>query len=324
MSTVLPHRALGTSGIDVSVLSLGSWMTFEHMSRDDGVAVMRAAREAGIDFLDDARYDDRTGTAPIPTGYSEVRFGELFRASGWRREDAVVANKLWLEFWPDQAPAAELDASLERMGFDYLDLVYCAPPPDGFPLADLVDAVGALVVSGTARAWGVLNWSPSLLRDSCTLARERGVAGPCAAQLPYNLVSRFPVEDPATVAALEGCGAGVVASAVLAGGALSGKYGGGGSRASGRLAGVVDAPRLAPVLQAAEQLGALAHEMGVTPAALAVAFALSNPTVASVLFGATSVEQVDQNVRALDVLVGATDAQLDALRRVGAQTNVGG
>src|SRR4051812_46107857 len=111
MTTVLPHRALGASGIEGSVLSLGSWMTFAHMSREDGVAGMRSARDAGIDFLDDARYDDRTGTAPIPTGYSEVRFGDLFRESGWPREDAVVANKLWLEFWPDESPAAELDAS---------------------------------------------------------------------------------------------------------------------------------------------------------------------------------------------------------------------
>ena len=314
--TTLPHRALGASGIDVSVVSLGSWMTFEHMSRDDGVAVMRAAREAGIDFLDDARYDDRTGTAPIPTGYSEVLFGELFRAAGWRREDAVVANKLWLEFWPDQTPAAELDASLERMSFDYLDLAYCAPPPDGFPLADLVDAVGALVSSGKARTWGVLNWSPSLLRDACALTRELGVAAPCAAQLPYNLVSRFPVEDAATSAALERCGASVVASAALAGGALSGKYRSDGVQ--GRLVEAVDSPRFAPALQAAQQLGALADEMGTTPAALAVAFALSNPTVASVLFGATSVEQVHENVGAVEVLVGATETQLEALRSIGA------
>jgi aryl-alcohol dehydrogenase-like predicted oxidoreductase len=94
------------------------------MPREQGVAVMRAAREAGIDFLDDARYDDDTGTAPIPTGYSEVVFGELFRASGWGREEVVVANKLWWEFWPEQERAGELDASLQRMGLEHLDLAY--------------------------------------------------------------------------------------------------------------------------------------------------------------------------------------------------------
>jgi aryl-alcohol dehydrogenase-like predicted oxidoreductase len=90
----MEHRPLGSSGLEVSALSLGSWRTFERIPRADGLAVMTAAREAGITFLDDARYDDETGKAPIPTGYSEVVFGELFRAAGWRRDEVVVANKL--------------------------------------------------------------------------------------------------------------------------------------------------------------------------------------------------------------------------------------
>ena len=318
MAVALPHRALGASGINVSVLALGSWMTFEGMSAEAGVAVMRAAHESGIDFLDDARYDDRTGTAPIPTGYSEVVFGDLFRASGWRREDAVVANKLWLEFWPDQSPAAELDASLTRMGFDYVDLIYSAPPPDGLALADLVAAVGALVTSGKARAWGVLNWPPEQLRDAARLAREQDVALPSAAQLAHNLVQRSPVEDAEMIAALEEASTSVVASAVLAGGVLSGKYRvGEGGLTTGRLARGVDAPQLAPALQAADELAALATELGTTPAELAIVFALSEPHVASVLFGATSPEQVEQNVRAADTLASITDEQLVALRRIG-------
>jgi len=96
-------RALGGSGIEVSRLALGSWRTFERMSQREGLSVMLAARDAGITFLDDARYDDETGTAPIPTGYSEVLFGELFRQAGWRRDETVVANKLWWEFWPRQS-----------------------------------------------------------------------------------------------------------------------------------------------------------------------------------------------------------------------------
>ena len=79
----LPHRSLGSSNLSVSLFSLGSWRTFERISREQGVAVMRAAREAGITFLDDARYNDETGEAPIATGYSEIVFGELFRAAGW-------------------------------------------------------------------------------------------------------------------------------------------------------------------------------------------------------------------------------------------------
>src|SRR6478672_7639402 len=117
--TTLPHRPLGSSGFDVSLFSLGSWRTFERIPREQGAAVMRAARDAGINFLDDARYDDETGEAPIRTGYSEVVFGELFRAAGWVRDDVVVANKLWWEHWPQEDAATELDGSLERMGLDH-------------------------------------------------------------------------------------------------------------------------------------------------------------------------------------------------------------
>src|SRR5215831_3166241 len=118
----LQRRRLGTSSLEVSRLSLGSWRTFERIPRDDGVAVMRQARDVGINFLDDARYNDETGHAPLKTGYSEVVFGELFRAAGWKRDEVIVANKLWWEFWPRQTAAEELDGSLGRMNLDHLDL----------------------------------------------------------------------------------------------------------------------------------------------------------------------------------------------------------
>src|SRR5216684_1601238 len=142
------HRALGASGIDVSVLSLGSWRTYEHISREQGLAVMRAAQECGIDFLDDARYNDETGTAPLATGYSEVVFGELFRAAGWRRDESVVANKLWWEFWPGESAAQELEGSLRRMGFDHLDLVYAAEPPENLEIAEIVGSISELIAAG--------------------------------------------------------------------------------------------------------------------------------------------------------------------------------
>ena len=84
----MDRRRLGSSELDVSRLALGSWRTFERIGRDRGLSVMRAAREHGINFLDDARYNDETGNAPIPTGYSEVLFGELFRAAGWDRGES--------------------------------------------------------------------------------------------------------------------------------------------------------------------------------------------------------------------------------------------
>ena len=313
---VLERRELGASGIDVSVLSLGSWRTFERIPREQGLAVMHAAREHGIAFLDDARYDDETGNAPLATGYSEIVFGELFRAAGWNRDEVVVANKLWWEFWPRQSAAEELDGSLARMRLDHLDLVYAATPPDDLPVADVVGAASELIAAGKARAWGVLNWQPHLLAEAAAAARDAGLPTPCATQVAYNLAVRDTVEGPDAASALEAAGASVVASMPLWFGALTGKYANGG--AEGRLASSLDEPRHRDALALAEPLRELAARFGATPAALAVAFALSGPRVASVLFGATRPEQVAENTAAVGALAVLGDAGLDELRALGA------
>ena len=299
----MERRPLGTSGIDVSVVSLGSWRTYERIPREQALEVMRAAMELGIDFLDDARYDDETGTAPIPTGYSEVVFGELFRAAGWRRDDVTVANKLWFEFWPEQTFEQELDASLGRMGLDHVDLIYATLPPDRLGAEDIVEGVGGLIASGRARAWGIVNWPPALLLEVTRVAAERGMPPPCCAQLPYNVVSRAWVEGRDEAAALAESGASVVASAVLAGGALTGKYDDPG--ASGRMAEKLADPSVRDALDAGRRVRELAERHGTSPAALAIAFALEGDRVASVLFGATSAEQVRDNARALQVSADA-------------------
>jgi aryl-alcohol dehydrogenase-like predicted oxidoreductase len=313
---MLPMRALGGSGIDVSVLALGSWRTYERISRDDGIAVMRAAREAGITFLDDARYDDETGRASMRTGYSEVVFGELFRAAGWKRDEVVVANKLWWEFWPEQSASQEVDESLHRMGFEYLDLIYSFVAPDGPGVEEIVAAVGALIAAGKVRAWGTCNWEPSNHAEAARVATQQGVPPPCASQLPYSLTLRSYVEDSSAVDALEVSGAAVVASFVLFGGALTGKYTSG-ALARGRWTGELDDPDLADALHAAVPVSQLAERLDTTSAALALAFALANDRVASVLFGATNALQVTENVRAVELLDRLGAAELVELRAIG-------
>ena len=273
----MEHRALGP--LSVSVLALGSWRTYERIPRADGVAVLRAAREAGIDLLETARYHDRAG-------HSEVVFGEIFRASGWPRDSVTIANKLWWEFWPEQSVAEELDASLQRTGLDQFDFIYSDPPPTELGMDEVVDAVEGLVRAGKVRAWGVVNWPAE------RIAEARSLGSPVAAQLPYNLVQRSPVEDADMVAALGPMG--VVASFALAGGALTGKYGAGGR---GRLSQELDNPRYAAALREAERLRALGED----PAAAAIAFAVRAPRVVSVLLGATSLVQVRANVAAIGV-----------------------
>jgi aryl-alcohol dehydrogenase-like predicted oxidoreductase len=294
----MEHRPLGASGISVSALALGSWQTWERIPREQGVAVLQAARAAGISFLEVARYDDTLGSAPIPTGYSEVVFGELLRASGWPRDELFLANKLWWEFWPDQSAEQELDASLERTGLERFDLIYSDPPPAELALERVVAAVTDLIGAGRIRAWGIVNWPPERLAEAARVAAHQGVPAPCAAQLPYSLALRSVVEDPAMEEALDACRASLIPSAVLAGGLLTGKYADGGS---GRLTGRLDDPRLAAAAALAQSLRAESAERGTTPAALAIAFALAHPRTASVLFGATSPEQLAADVAGLEL-----------------------
>ncbi len=316
MSTpAIPAAPLGGSELMVSKLALGSWRTYERISREQGAAVMRAAREAGITFLDDARYNDETGHAPMPTGYSEVIFGELFRAAGWRRDEVVVSNKLWWEFWPEERPAQELAGSLGRMGLDYLDLIYSDTPPDDLPLEDAVGMITGLISAGIARTWGTLNWTPQALERAWQIAEAGGVPGPVATQPPYSLVSRSAVEDPAMTEVATARGIAIVASYALAGGVLTGKYDS--DPQAGRAAGLLGTPRYATGMSAGRQLAALAGELGCEPAQLAIAFALSNPSVTTVLFGATSPAQVESNVGALAVARQLTPDQLTKLRAIG-------
>jgi len=311
----MPMTALGRSDLRVSRLALGSWRTYERISRDQGVRVMRAAREAGINFLDDARYNDETGHAPLPTGYSEVVFGELFRASGWRRDETVVSNKLWWEFWPDQSPAQELAGSLARMGLDHIDLIYSEVPPDGVGLEDAIDMITGLIRTGAARAWGTLNWTPDQMERAWQIADREGVPGPVATQPPYSLVRREIVDDPAMRRLAADRGVAIVASYTLAGGILTGKYDE--EPGAGRAAGMIGQPQWAAAVAAGRDLAALARDIGVAPASLAMAFALLDPSVTTVLFGATRPEQIRANLGALALAERLTPGERDRLAAIG-------
>ena len=313
----IARRPLGASGIKVSELALGSWRTYERIPRETGVAVLRKARELGINFLDDARYNDETGTAPMKSGYSEMVFGELFRASGWKRDEVILANKLWWEFWPEQKAAAELDASLQRMGMDHIDLGYAERPPKGLSMDEIVHDIGALIDAGKLRAWGVLNWKPELIAEAAKVAAAQGVEPPCAAQLAYSLVRRSPVEDREMEAALDAAGVSVIASFTLDGGALTGKYSKPGVK--GRLTEHPNTELHRDAVEAAGKLRALAAGHGTHEAPMAVAFALLNRRVASVLFGATSPEQVVENVSAVELAASIDEGTVVELRRIGAK-----
>jgi aryl-alcohol dehydrogenase-like predicted oxidoreductase len=307
----VPHRRLGDSSLEVSQIALGSWRTFERMDRADAERVLDHALHRGIDFLDDARYDDETGRAPLPTGYSEVLFGELFRATGADRDAVAVSNKLWWEFWPEQDAVAELEGSLERMGFDRLDLLYSSTLPDAVPVAVAVEQMAAVLATGRVTAWGVVNWSPEAIAQAAEEAERQGVPQPCATQLPYSLARLDWVEDPAMDAALAATGASLVPSAALAGGALSGKYADG---AAGRLSAEPAEGRRLRELAMWAALRGPAQRLQTTPATLAIAFTLRHPRTASTLIGATAPAQIDAALAAVALAERLGPEEIAALR----------
>ena len=314
--TALARRRLGTAGPMVSVIALGSWRTFERMDRGDAEHLLAYALAAGIDFLDDARYDDETGQAPLATGYSEVLFGELCRAVGVNPTAVTVSNKLWWEFWPRQDAVGELEGSLERMGFDRIGLLYASTLPEQLPVQVAVEQIAAALATGRVDHWGMVNWSADQIAAAGREAKRLGLAPPSAVQLPYSLARLDWVEEAAMQAALQSTGATLVASATLAGGALTGKYARG---APGRLSDQLADPRSAHALAVGARLAEHARALGVAPASLAIAFALSHPR-STVLIGATTPAQIDDAVAAVTLAEALSPDELAALRALACVT----
>jgi aryl-alcohol dehydrogenase-like predicted oxidoreductase len=318
MSEGVAHRRLGGSQLVVSRIALGSWRTFERMDRVDAEAVLDHALRAGIDFLDDARYNDDTGHAPLATGYSEVLFGELFRAVGAEREAVTVSNKLWWEFWPEQDAVGELEGSLERMGFDRLDVLYSSTLPDAVPVPVAVEQIAGVLATGRVNAWSVVNWSAEAIAAAGTEATRQEIPQPCAVQLPYSLARLEWVEEPAMAAALEVTGASLVPSATLAGGALTGKYADADPSPAARLSTERDDPRHRRDLALGAALREPARRLDTTPATLAVAFTLLHPRTASTLIGATAPAQIDAALDAVSLAERLTPADVTQLRELAA------
>jgi aryl-alcohol dehydrogenase-like predicted oxidoreductase len=283
------------------------------MAEKEALTVMNRAIDAGINFLDDARYNDRTGHAPIPSGYSEVVFGRLLRRGGWQRDKLILANKLWYEFYPDESPEEEINGSLARIQTDYFDLIYCAAPSPAITAAEIVRQMHELLQTGKARHWGVINWPIAEIDKAWQTAVAENLTPPCAAQLPYSLLRPDWVESPEARDLFNRSKIGVIASYSLHGGLLSGKYNqgeGNGRFTAEQLASFQQTGLLAKI----EQVIHLAQEVGCTPAQLALAYCLYNDHVASLLFGATKITHIDENLHALNILPDLNEEIITQLR----------
>ncbi len=318
------YRRLGRSGLRLSVFSLGSWLTF-HEQFDVRAAreMMAAARDRGVNFFDNAE-----GYA---NGESEAVMGRALRELGWARVDYVVSSKY---FWGLEGGGTRVntrntlnrkylmqavDASLRRSGLDYIDLIYCHRPDPHTPIEETVWAMSDLIRQGKALYWGTSEWSADEIRAAWNVAERHHLHKPVVEQPQYNLFHRRRVEQEYR-RVIEDLGIGLTVWSPLAGGLLSGKYRDGappGSR--GALSataflreGLLDAQRN----QAVATLGDIAAELGCSIAQLAIAWTAWRGQVSSVILGASSRQQLEHNLDALDVLRrldAATVARVEAL-----------
>lgn len=301
----MEYRYLGKSGLKVSALSFGSWVTFgNQMDVDKAFDCMKTAYEAGVNFFDNAEV--------YANGQSEEIMGQIFQKSGWKRSDLVVSTKI---FWGGQGPNDRglsrkhilegTDAALKRLQMDYVDLIFCHRPDIHTPIEETVRAMSHIVNQGKAFYWGTSEWSAQQIQEAITVARREHLVPPTMEQPEYNMFHRERVE--AEYAPLYGeHGLGTTIWSPLASGILTGKYNEGipdGSRMS--VAGFewlrkgFESPEGQAKLAKARELTALAQELDMPMAGLALAWCLKNPHVSSVITGASRVEQVTENMKAL-------------------------
>lgn len=304
---MMEYRRLGGSGLQVGVLSFGSWVTFGSQL-DIGLAkaCLTAAREGGVNFFDNAEQ--------YAGGESERIMGRALAELGWPRYSYVVSTKL---FWGIHEGVnmqntlnrkyllQAIDGSLERMGLDFVDLLFCHRSDPHTPIEETVWAMHDIVSSGRATYWGTSEWPADDLRAAFEIAERHHLHKPVMEQSQYNLLERKRVEVE-YARLYKDWGLGLTTYSPLAWGVLTGKYVDGvpeGSRATVPgfewLRDIVVAPETNARVPA---LLKMADELGCTAAQLAIAWCTMNPHVSTVITGASRVEQVEENLRALDVL----------------------
>ncbi|MCT2224548.1 aldo/keto reductase [Microbacterium paraoxydans] len=299
MTTPLPVREIGRSGLHASLFSLGSWHTYDRMDFADAVALLREAIDRGVNLFDVGVYS-APGAPPV---FTDVIFSAMVRAAGLRREEWLLSSKLWLEAFGADGFRPQLENALMRVGTEHADLVILGDlRRDDLDLRDLVLDLAALADAGLIRAWGVNNWSAGSIQALIDLAAAEGVPGPQIAQLKYS-VSRRSIPDGEPFARLWEQGLTLQASDCLEGGILAGTVNG--DRQIGRDPGGIRERIVADV----PAFTAVAEDLGVTPAQLGIAFTLTHPALTTTLFGASRVAQLRANLDAAALVdrIGAAE-----------------
>jgi voltage-dependent potassium channel beta subunit len=304
--TAMNYRRLGGSGLKVSELSFGSWVTYgNQLGGDLARECMAAAFDAGVNFFDNAEV--------YAKGQSETIMGGVFKKMGWRRSAYIVSTKF---FWGlDDGPNEKntlnrkylmraIDSSLARLGLDYVDLVFCHRADPDTPIEETVRAMHDMIAAGKALYWGTSEWSAAEIMAAWQIADRHHLHKPVMEQPQYNLLHRDRVEREYARLYAD-IGLGTTIWSPLASGLLTGKYNDGipaGSR--GTVKGYEWlAERLSNRAQIAvvKRLGPIAADLGCTLAQMSLAWCLKNPHVSTVITGASRPAQVTENMKALDV-----------------------
>jgi voltage-dependent potassium channel beta subunit len=302
------YRRLGRSGLKVSELSFGSWVTYGNQLEGDGAReCMAAAYDAGVNFFDNAEV--------YAKGRSETIMGETLKKLGWRRSSYIVSTKFYWGLFdgPNERQTLNrkylrqaIDDSLSRLGLDYVDLVFCHRPDRETPIEETVFAMHDMIAAGKALYWGTSEWSAAEIASAWQIAERHHLHKPVMEQPEYNLLHRDRVEKE--YARLYGdIGLGLTTWSPLASGLLTGKYNDGRVPPDSRGAvkgyewlaeRLTDPARIAIV----RRLAPIADDLGCTLAQLALAWCLVNPNVSTVITGASRVAQLHENLKALDVV----------------------
>jgi voltage-dependent potassium channel beta subunit len=318
----MDYRRLGQSGLKLSALSFGSWVTFgNQLDRKKSLELMSTAYDAGVNFFDNAEiYAD---------GQSEVLMGEALKEAGWNRDTYCVSSKV---FWGGEKPTQlglhkkhiteACHAALKRLQVEYLDLYFCHRPDVNTPIEETVWAMHTLVMQGKILYWGTSEWSAREIAEAYHIARTHHLIPPTMEQPEYNLFNRQKVEAD-YLPLFRDQGLGTTIWSPLASGFLTGKYADG-IPADSRvnvpgyewLKAKLESPAGREKIAKAKKIGVLAHELNMTSSQLAIAWCLRSPNVSSVILGATKVEQLRENLGAIDQLKKLTPEVLSKIEAI--------
>ena len=325
----MQYRRLGTSGLQLSQLSVGSWVTYANqVNVKDAKEMLALAMDRGVNFFDNAEV--------YASGKSEEVMGDAIKALKWPRLNYIVSTKFYWGLAETDAKSVTvnrkntlnrkylmqaIDGSLKRMGLDFIDLVYCHRPDALTPIEETVHAMSDMITQGKALYWGTSEWSADEIRTAWCIADKHHLHKPVMEQPQYNLFHRKRVEQE-YARLYEDIGLGLTTWSPLASGLLTGKYHNGvpkGSRGARKdmdflVSGLTDDAKNSAV----KRLEVIADDLGCTVGQLAIAWVAHNPHVSTVITGASKLKQLKDNLDALDVLARLTPdvmAQIDKITK---------